>query len=299
MTMEEFLEAAGDSGSGLHMEIGKIREQYGLESLYLIHASQTRLVWGARGLDIDWQQLVLDLVVFVREKTGLDYNTEMTGVVILQEGVSEVEYLIDQLLRNYVESHEGRIELVSLDENSGEVVVSMSGTCGSCPSLPVTLKGGVEKILKNRLPWVRNVRLPGDKPKEPASQQVQVSENNSGDIFRITEKAARKIRSLVDELKYGNAAGLRIRLLPGGCSGFKYELKIEEKPLDADEVCVMQFKENENQSAGRVFIDQQSLEFLKGSTIDHVKADDGLSETFKISNPNAKSSCGCGKSESF
>lgn len=287
MTMDEFFEAFADPESGLTKEINNIRLRYGLEKLYPIHASSEQFVWGARGTDIDWQRLVFDLVSLVLEKTGADYNTEMTGMAVFQDGVSEVEIVIAKLIRDYVESHDGRIELESIDEALGKVVVSMSGTCGGCSQLPATLKDGVERILKSRLPWVKKVSLFGS---EPESHEEAMS---------VTEKAARKIWLLAKEMNFGNSAGLRIKITPGGCSGFKYELQIEESPSAGDEVCTKQFEEGGNQSAGRVFIDPQSLQFLKGSTLDHVRSEDGLSENFKISNPNAKSSCGCGKSESF
>ncbi len=88
-------------------------------------------------------------------------------------------------------------------------------------------------------------------------------------------------------------------MAPGGCSGFQYELKLESGAGADDEVIVKEFKNGEISSVGRLFIDSKSMQFLKGVTLDYVKTDDGLGETFKIINPNETGSCGCGKSASF
>ncbi len=81
-------------------------------------------------------------------------------------------------------------------------------------------------------------------------------------------------------------AGLRLAVLPGGCSGFKYGLNIEEQPLDDDLVF---------ESAGiRVFVDAFSAQYLNGTTIDYVTSIQGAGFTFN--NPNASGGCGCGSS---
>ena len=81
-------------------------------------------------------------------------------------------------------------------------------------------------------------------------------------------------------------AGLRVSVLPGGCSGFKYSLNIEECPLDDDHVLPME--------RVRVFVDGFSLQYLNGVTVDYVTSMQGSGFTF--SNPNATGGCGCGTS---
>lgn len=80
--------------------------------------------------------------------------------------------------------------------------------------------------------------------------------------------------------------GLRVSVLPGGCSGFKYSLNIEDQPLDDDIVLDV---------AGlRLFVDGFSLPYLNGTTVDYVTSMQGSGFTF--TNPNATGGCGCGSS---
>ena len=80
--------------------------------------------------------------------------------------------------------------------------------------------------------------------------------------------------------------GLRVSVQPGGCSGFKYALVIEDKPADDDFVL---------ESEGfKVFVDPFSAQYLSGVTIDYVSSMQGSGFTFK--NPNATGGCGCGSS---
>ena len=103
-------------------------------------------------------------------------------------------------------------------------------------------------------------------------------------MITLTERAARKVRTLREEL---NAPGKRLRLFVenGGCSGMQYGMSFdEEKPGD----------EQVESGGERVLIDAASVPYLRGCDIDF---DDGLQgRGFEIRNPNAKSTCGCGKS---
>jgi iron-sulfur cluster insertion protein len=101
----------------------------------------------------------------------------------------------------------------------------------------------------------------------------------------VTEKAKKKVAEiLAEEGKPGH--GLRVAVRGGGCSGFQYGLDFAESAGESDQIIdVGPFK---------VFIDPISSQYLQGATLDFL---DGLSGTgFKISNPNAKSTCGCGQS---
>jgi len=103
----------------------------------------------------------------------------------------------------------------------------------------------------------------------------------------LTEKAAAEVRNFIAEEKVTpETAGLRIGVLPGGCSGFRYNLSIEEKPADDDIVI---------ESAGvRCFVDGFSAQYLNGVTLDYKS---NFQESgFAFDNPNATGGCGCGSS---
>ncbi|MBI5247200.1 MAG: NifU family protein [Elusimicrobia bacterium] len=67
-----------------------------------------------------------------------------------------VEKVLDKI-RPYIQSDGGDIALVSVDEASGIVKVSLSGACGTCPSSTATLKGGVERMVKAEIPEIKEV----------------------------------------------------------------------------------------------------------------------------------------------
>ena len=100
----------------------------------------------------------------------------------------------------------------------------------------------------------------------------------------ISDRAARRI---VDIIKAeGRPAALRVAVTGGGCSGFQYNFALDEAQLDEDLVV--------EKAGARVLIDPVSLDFLAGAEIDFT--DDLIGQAFKINNPNATASCGCGTS---
>ena len=104
-------------------------------------------------------------------------------------------------------------------------------------------------------------------------------------MFTVTEKAAKEIEKLLSEENIPNAV-LRVRVVPGGCSGFSYEMGFDDETEDSD-----QLFEN---GGVKVAIDELSFTYLQGAVLDY---QDGLNGTgFSINNPNAKGSCGCGQS---
>ena len=104
-------------------------------------------------------------------------------------------------------------------------------------------------------------------------------------MFTVTTKAASEIKKLLAEENIPEAV-LRVRVVPGGCSGFSYEMGFDDETEKSDEIV---------ESDGvRVAIDELSYPYLKGGVLDF---NDGLNGTgFAISNPNATGSCGCGQS---
>jgi iron-sulfur cluster assembly accessory protein len=103
----------------------------------------------------------------------------------------------------------------------------------------------------------------------------------------ISPRAVRRLAAIL--AKEPNGAMLRIAVNGGGCSGFQYQFEItttresDDLFLKADDAAVL--------------IDAVSLEYLKGSEIDFVE--DLIGQSFKIHNPNATASCGCGTSFSL
>ena len=101
----------------------------------------------------------------------------------------------------------------------------------------------------------------------------------------ITDKAAEKIKELLAKQKK-KVIGLRVGMMPGGCSGFQYELELAEKQNENESVF-------EEKGVSLLFPNDQK-EFFKGIKLDYIESLQGAG--FKISNPNATSSCGCGNS---
>jgi iron-sulfur cluster assembly accessory protein len=105
--------------------------------------------------------------------------------------------------------------------------------------------------------------------------------------LELTGAALVKVQTFIDEHGASENAGLRVAVLPGGCSGFQYGLNIEDKPEEDDEVLDM--------SQGiRVFIDPFSAQYLAGIEIDYVT--NMMGAGFVFNNPAATGGCGCGSS---
>ncbi|MDX6398070.1 MAG: iron-sulfur cluster assembly protein [Gaiellaceae bacterium] len=105
-------------------------------------------------------------------------------------------------------------------------------------------------------------------------------------LVSLTPTAAEKIRELMAEDPAGESSVLRVAIQGGGCSGFQYGLGFDSGPVEDDETLELH--------GVTVVIDPYSVPYLKGATIDFLN---GLEESgFKIDNPNASASCGCGHS---
>ena len=105
-------------------------------------------------------------------------------------------------------------------------------------------------------------------------------------MVNLTEKAAAEIRAIMEQ-NGGTYQGVRVFVAGGGCSGLSYGMQIEDEPVTAEDQVF--------EILGvKVIVDLASMEYLKGASIDF---DDSLSGGgFKINNPNAAKSCGCGNS---
>ncbi len=102
--------------------------------------------------------------------------------------------------------------------------------------------------------------------------------------INITARAANRIREIT--AAEGQKLGLRILVNGGGCSGFQYEFAMAHDRADDD----IAFEKD----GATVLVDPVSLEYMAGSTVDFV--DDLIGQAFKVQNPLAKASCGCGTS---
>jgi iron-sulfur cluster assembly protein len=105
-------------------------------------------------------------------------------------------------------------------------------------------------------------------------------------MITLTTKGAEKVREFLSSQSAVNpTAGLRVGVRGGGCSGFQYALAFDEQ-RDGDSV----FEDK----GIRLLVDNPSLPYVKGSTIDFVDELQGAG--FKVENPNVIAACGCGSS---
>ena len=100
----------------------------------------------------------------------------------------------------------------------------------------------------------------------------------------LTDRAAQRIAAILKE--EATPAMLRVAVTGGGCSGFQYDFCLDDSRAD-DDLAIEKL-------GATVLIDPVSLEFLRGSEIDYV--DEMIGASFKVRNPNASASCGCGTS---
>ena len=98
--------------------------------------------------------------------------------------------------------------------------------------------------------------------------------------IKFTDNALKQINSLLENKQKGSY--FRIAIKGGGCSGFKYDFSFEDK------------KENDDIVFNNILIDENSANLLKGSQVDYIT--EIIGSSFKITNPQSKSSCGCGES---
>jgi iron-sulfur cluster assembly accessory protein len=107
------------------------------------------------------------------------------------------------------------------------------------------------------------------------------------DSITVTERAARRIGEILRHEPPGTM--LRVSVEGGGCSGFQYRFDVDRARADNDLVI--------KREGATVLIDQVSVGYLAGSEIDFV--DDLIGASFRVNNPQASASCGCGTSFSI
>jgi iron-sulfur cluster assembly accessory protein len=105
--------------------------------------------------------------------------------------------------------------------------------------------------------------------------------------FTVTERAARQIAQILSA--EAKPSVLRVSVEGGGCSGFQYKFDIQETPAPDDFVI--------EQEGAKIVVDPVSLQYMSGSSLDYVN--DLIGAAFKVENPQATASCGCGTSFSL
>ncbi len=125
--------------------------------------------------------------------------------------------------------------------------------------------------------------MPEDVFKNMIDELNSAALNKSDKDLELTPRAIEVISEMA---KQENKAGLKIKVIKGGCAGSSYDLSLEDSPEEGDKV--IEFE------SLKIFIDNDSFNKIKGSTIDYVKGLQGAG--VKITNPNAKAGCGCGNS---
>jgi iron-sulfur cluster assembly protein len=105
-------------------------------------------------------------------------------------------------------------------------------------------------------------------------------------LIEVTEPAASRVHELLEKEGKIGTHGLRLKVVGGGCSGLRYELAFDDQIGDRDtEIDV---------GGVRLIVDEKSALYLSGTVLDFV---DTLQESgFKMNNPNASTTCGCGES---
>lgn len=102
----------------------------------------------------------------------------------------------------------------------------------------------------------------------------------------LTERAADKVRELMERPDQAEARGLRVKVLGGGCSGLSYHIELERGAGENDQV---------SESEGiTIYVDPKSSLFVDGTEIDYHES--MMGSGFSFQNPNAKGTCGCGTS---
>lgn len=117
------------------------------------------------------------------------------------------------------------------------------------------------------------------------NEPVQTATTEATETITLTETAAQAVNDLIAKRDLQGYA-LRVFISGGGCSGFQYGMALEGKVREQDTVIEMH--------GVKVVIDEVSINYLRGASVDYV--DELMGSGFKITNPNAVSTCGCGQS---
>jgi iron-sulfur cluster assembly accessory protein len=124
-----------------------------------------------------------------------------------------------------------------------------------------------------------------NQPREDGLNIMALLDQKITDTIALTDSAAKAVNELLQKRELEGYA-LRVYIAGGGCSGYQYGMALEGDVRETDLVF--------EQHGVKVVIDEVSINYLRGATVDYV--DEIMGSGFKIENPNAVSSCGCGSS---
>lgn len=106
-------------------------------------------------------------------------------------------------------------------------------------------------------------------------------------MLTLTERAIEKVKEAMAAGENTDPyTGIRVSVVDGGCSGFQYAMKLEQRKQPGDHVV--------DADGFQLFVDNESLSYLRGTEIDYLETPQGAG--FKFNNPNVRSTCGCGES---
>ena len=120
---------------------------------------------------------------------------------------------------------------------------------------------------------------------QTTEMQQQPAASEEEPMLGLTEKAAEKVREIQAAENIEATYGLRLRVVGGGCSGFAYDLYFDQ---------LTEMDRTFDSHGVKLIVDEMSLQYLAGTTVDYVEGLQGAG--FKFVNPNVKSTCGCGSS---
>jgi iron-sulfur cluster assembly accessory protein len=119
-----------------------------------------------------------------------------------------------------------------------------------------------------------------------ATETAEITQETAqGEELKLTDKAIQQVKAILARENL-EGYGLRVAVVGGGCSGFSYGLDFEKEQRPGDTVLEM--------DGLKVYLDEPSAKYLKGTVIDYVSGLHGAG--FKFNNPNVTGTCGCGTS---
>lgn len=193
------------------------------------------------------------------------------------------------------EAKEVKNQLITKDMTIGDVVAkypacieTLQSAGVHCVGCHVSYSETLEQGFKGHGMADEDVDMVISQMNEAVEKSAEEFKSEEGKEIIITSKAAEKLKEVLRE-NSKEGSGLRVEIIPGGCSGFQYGLELDDSTTDLDLV----FEEK----GVKIIISRDNMQFLKGAKLDYVDSLQGAG--FKISNPNIKSGSGCGCGQSF
>jgi len=157
--MEKFMLVKSGIDQDYSDKISKLQDEFDfIKSIYVIEEKKDEVILGIRiNPDTPAEKLTY-AIVKLEEIFG-------KKIVLLKSGLEEVNYVLSKI-SEYLKSHSGGIKVKEVNEEKGEVIVSLQGACALCPSAIVTMKAGIRRTLSRYIPWIKKVES-AEKPVEP------------------------------------------------------------------------------------------------------------------------------------